>query len=200
MPSISNSSARVVAYICMYDVCMMYVCMYVRTYQHDPGLGRAVLDHVQELGQGVHIVLHSRVEDRQVDGVLFEEQRDGVGVDRLTRGVSSGEVDLTYAEAGQVDAVGHGGAGQELVPLHAVQESGLRENRNHGVSRNRCFLLALVHSRKTGNKMLLVLPSETTQAIGIDYRGEGRIRLGEVCSVPQQLFHHSIVASHDSPY
>ena len=99
--------------------------MYVCTYQHDPGLGRAVLDHVQELGQGVHIVLHSRVKDRQVDGVLFEEQRDGVGIDRLTCRVPSSEVDLTYSELGHIDAVGHRGALQELVQFDAVEKGGL---------------------------------------------------------------------------
>ena len=48
-----------------------------------------------------------------------------MGVDRLTRGVPAGEGDLTYAEVGHVDTVGHRGASQKLVMLHAVEESGL---------------------------------------------------------------------------
>jgi hypothetical protein len=44
--------------------------------------------------------------------------------------------------------------------------------------------------------MMMQLSAETTQVRGTTYRGEGRIRLGEVCSVPQQLFHHRIVPAH----
>jgi len=78
----------------------------------------------------------------------------------------------------------------------------LREHRKHGVPRSRCFLLALVQVGKEEAMMMMMmrLSAETTQVRGTTYRGEGRIRLGEVCSVPQQLFHHSIVATHDSPH
>ena len=44
--------------------------------------------------------------------------------------------------------------------------------------------------------MMMRLSAETTQVRGTTYRGEGRIRLGEVCSVPQQLFYHRIVPAH----